>query len=68
MLMNHFKKKVFLNNFLQNLTRWLFNDRPIPPQFITEVETASPLEYRESRVQIAAITKKDDGVYQCETR
>jgi hypothetical protein len=48
--------------------RWFFNDRPLPTNLIEEVETASPTEFRESRVKIASVSKRDDGVYQCETR
>lgn len=47
--------------------RWFFNDRPLAANLTEEVEVASPAEFRESKVKISMVTKRDDGVYQCET-
>jgi hypothetical protein len=44
--------------------RWFFNDRPLAANLTEEVDVASPTEFRESRVKVAKVTKRDDGVYQ----
>ena len=78
-IISEFKKKTLYEGGTMNLSclvrgsprptlRWFFNDRPLPANLSEEVETASPSEFRESRVKIEAVSKKDDGVYQCETR
>jgi hypothetical protein len=61
-LITMYKKILNLNFHL--FYRWFFNDRPLAANLIEEVETASPTEFRESRVKIASVSKRDDGVYQ----
>ncbi len=46
---------------------WLFDgDRMEGSSSVVELETASP-EFRESSVVVEAVSKKHEGVYQCET-
>ena len=45
---------------------WLFEGSALPAYTVEELVTASP-EFRESRVRIAAVSKANEGVYQCET-
>jgi hypothetical protein len=45
---------------------WIFDGTPVPSKNVEELVTASP-EFREAKVFVSAVSKANEGVYQCET-